>query len=307
MDKAQPIPTGHLWQRLCECSQSALSLGALHRIDNVERILNEGGIPFVLRIAKNLQRKNRVKCKEDVRGKNFNPFLPPEMELTVGAIGAHHLAVLNKFNVVEHHLLIVTRQFEPQEALLTPGDFSALCWSLREIDGLGFYNGGPVAGASQHHKHLQLIPLPLHKGQRGLPIEQVFPPQLSPHLARLNTLPFIHRIAALPAGLFDSPVNAATHCHQLYRDMLEVLHSPPHMQQGAAYQSAPYNLLLTRRWLMLVPRRQEHVEGISINAMGFAGSFFVKNIEEQKRLAAVGPLEVLCAASGDSKGEGDSG
>ena len=32
---------------------------------------------------------------------------------------------------------------------------------LAEFDGLGFYNGGETAGASQPHKHLQIVPLPL--------------------------------------------------------------------------------------------------------------------------------------------------
>jgi len=307
MDMTPPIPTGQLWQWLCKRTESALAHGALHHIASEAQLLTEGGIPFVLRVAKNLQRKQQDKYREDVRDQNFNPFLPPERALTVGTIGDHHLAVLNKFNVVPHHLLIVTRQFEPQEALLSSSDFTALCWSLREIDGLGFYNGGTIAGASQRHKHLQLIPLPLQQGQDSLPIEQAFPPRLSPHITCLDRLPFSHRIAALPPGLFGSPANAASHCHHLYCEMLAALHIAPRMQQGIAYQSAPYNLLLTRRWLMLVPRRQEHVEGISINAMGFAGSFFVKNVEEQKRLAAAGPLEVLCAASGNSITRGGTG
>ena len=43
-------------------------------------------------------------------------------------------------------------------------DFDALARGLAAIDGLAFYNGGTVAGASQPHKHLQLVPVPLGVG-----------------------------------------------------------------------------------------------------------------------------------------------
>jgi ATP adenylyltransferase len=297
MDKAQPIPDGALWQWLCQRSRSALDHGALQQIDTREQIIVDGGIPFVVRVAQNLRRKAEDRQINDARRPDFNPFLPPEAELTVGTIGAEHVAVLNKFNVVEHHLLIVTRRFVPQEALLTPADFEALCWSLREIDGLGFYNGGTVAGASQRHKHLQLIPLPLTPGQRGLPIEQVLPLAQPQQPCRLDSLPFPHRIATLPANLFDSPDAAADHCQHVYREMLEQLRMSPVIQERIDCQSAPYNLLLTRRWLMLVPRTCEHFESISINAMGFAGSLFVRNTEELKRIEAVRPLHVLQSVS----------
>ncbi len=80
------------------------------------------------------------------------------------------MAILNKFNVVDNHLLIVTREFEQQRSLLTLRDFEALWRCLNEYDSLGFYNGGPEAGASQPHKHLQLVPLPLAPQGPPVPI-----------------------------------------------------------------------------------------------------------------------------------------
>jgi len=151
MAKYLSLPRGSLWKSLCERTETALVAGALQHIDTREKIVCDNGVPFVVRIARNLQRKIEDKRLNDVRRPDFNPFLPPEDALTVGAIGDKHLAVLNKYNVVEHHLLIVTRHFESQEAILTLSDFEALCWSLQEIDGFGFYNGGTIAGASQRH------------------------------------------------------------------------------------------------------------------------------------------------------------
>jgi ATP adenylyltransferase len=70
------------------------------------------------------------------------------------------------------------------------------------------------------------------------------------------------------------------------------------MQGQVECHSAPYNLLLTRRWMMLVPRTREHFEEISINAMGFAGSLFVRNEKELLRVKEVGPLHMLGSVSG---------
>src|SRR5690606_23263081 len=98
-------------------------------------------------------------------------FARPDPDLTVSADSATHLALLNKYPVLPHHLLLVTRRSVPQEALLDDDDFAALAGALAEIDGLAFYNGGAVAGASQPRKHLQLVPLPLEPGGPPVPIE----------------------------------------------------------------------------------------------------------------------------------------
>jgi ATP adenylyltransferase len=292
------IARGELQRRLEQAVDSALAEGALYRIESRSEIVSDGGIPFAVRVAVNLQRKAEEETRRRLEQKPCDPFAPPEPPLTVGAIGAEHIAVLNKYNVVENHLLLVTRHYESQEALLTQADFEALCWCLREIDGLGFYNGGTVAGASQHHKHLQLIPRSLSPGEEELPVERLLPDSLPTQPGRLEGLPFAHRIAPLPLHLFDTPASAAVHCHLLYRRILQALQITPLMQGQVECHSAPYNLLLTRRWMMLVPRTREQFEEISINAMGFAGSLFVRNEKELLRVKEVGPLHILGSVSG---------
>ena len=90
-------------------------------------------------------------------------------------VSGTHVAILNKFNVVDRHLLIVTREFEEQRSLLTPRDFEAWWRCLGEYESIGFYNGGAEAGASQPHKHLQLVPLPLAPLGPAVPIEPLLP------------------------------------------------------------------------------------------------------------------------------------
>jgi len=62
-------------------------------------------------------------------------------------------------------------------------------------------------------------------------------------------------------------------------------------------QRGPYNLLVTRRWMLLVPRTQEHFGSISVNALGFAGSLFARDATETDALRAAGPMSALKAVA----------
>lgn len=56
-------------------------------------------------------------------------------------------------------------------------------------------------------------------------------------------------------------------------------------------------LLVTRAWMLLVPRSRERFESVSINALGYAGSLFVKNDAELARIRDKGPMGVLSAVA----------
>ena len=62
---------------------------------------------------------------------------------------------------------------------------------------------------------------------------------------------------------------------------------------GETRQLTPYNLLATQAWMLLVPRSRECVEGLSVNALGFAGSLFVRSEAQLRLVEARGPLEIL--------------
>jgi ATP adenylyltransferase len=58
-------------------------------------------------------------------------------------------------------------------------------------------------------------------------------------------------------------------------------------------QPGPYNLLVTREWMLLLPRSKESFRTISVNSLGFAGSLFVRNERELDTLRALGPMTLL--------------
>ncbi len=266
-----------------QVTASALASGALEPIATDHAIISDAGVDFRVRILRRqLVRKQQARQQQAA---DFNPFLPYDPDLFVGDISASHVCLLNKFNVLERHLLIVTRTFEDQEELLTSADFHALASCLSAIDGLAFYNAGVIAGASQAHKHLQLV-APLTAPPLRVPMESLLEPPL-PTIAETSTVAgfdFTHRLAALTFDP-DCPEQAAVTMTARYRTMLAELgcHRPP----------APYNLLVTRDWMLMVPRSREHFGPTSINALGFAGSLFVRHQAELAAIRARGPMSML--------------
>ena len=226
---------------------------------------------FVVRVAAALA------AKASAPRPRADPLGDYEPELYVDEVGPAHYALLNKFPVLPDHLLIVTRAAEAQDRLLNAGDFAALAAVMDGLDGLGFYNGGRDAGASQGRKHLQLVPLPLAA-------EVASPVPLEPMITS-GALPFRHAFAPL-ADLGE--------IHARYRELLARCGISALADDR---QSAPYNMLATRRWMLVVPRRREHAEGISINALGFAGSLFVRSDEELERVRRSGPMNMLRAVT----------
>jgi ATP adenylyltransferase len=267
-----------LWDKIRTTQERALKSGSLQPIATTYQIVEQDGIDFLVRILTNLKRKETATQQQS---KDFNPFLPYDQELFITNIGEHHVCLLNKFNVVDDHLLIVTREFEEQESWLTSQDFVALQSILLAIDGLAFYNGGKIAGASQRHKHLQLVPLPLIPEGTKVPIATAISAAIfAGDIGHLPCFPFLHGLIKIE--LPTDPQNLLAS----YLTLLKYLHILP--QDARAY-----NLLVTREWMLVVPRSQESYQSISINSLGFAGALLVKNEIELNFVKKYGPVNIL--------------
>jgi ATP adenylyltransferase len=150
--------------------------------------------------------------------------------------------LLNKFNALDHHLVIATRSFEPQEMLLTREDCAALLICLTEVDGL------------------------------GSPFSQAYTPMDPAWIAPMrdgasSLLASYHSSLAAPSGRFVHKGDT-----------------------GSIASVAPYNLLMTRQLLLLVPRSEECFKGTSINALGFAGVLLRRNKAQLAMLRTRGPM-----------------
>lgn len=267
----------------------ARDLGALLEIETEHESLIDAGIPFRVRWIASLATKDaaRVRAAGEKRP-GFNPFLPPQPELFIADFGTQHRIVLNKYPVIKGHLLIVTRHFEAQTAALTTADFCALAGCLKQLGGLGFYNGGPEAGASQPHKHLQWIPSTPDGASLGRFTDSLSAsPLLEP--IRRPDLPWQH--AFVRHALAAAPT-AAQHLGQAFALACKAT--------GLAARDGimpPYNLLADREWLLLVPRSREQHQGISINSLGYAGSLFVRRPDQIKLVRQLGALRLLASVA----------
>ncbi len=285
-----------LWEGIVHATKHALSTGALVPIRTDQTFIEDGGMRFSIRVLAALQRKDEAKKKQaagSLAGNTTNPFLPPEKDLLVGDISKTHLAVLNKYNVVEHHLLIVTREFEDQDMLLTPADCEALWNCMLEYDSLAFYNGGRAAGASQQHKHLQLVPLPLTQEGPSVPIEPLLENASAHRVGTVPGLPFRHSFVRLNRDRMSIPPEASQMLFNLYAELLQSSGLAVPNPDRLVRQSMPYCFLATRDWMLLVPRSCEHFEDISLNSLAFAGSFFVRDEKQLARLRNSGPMQAL--------------
>ena len=262
--------TGLLARARCVAAQ-ALETGALVPLQTRTESAPDQGVPFRLSTRVS-QRPVLTEMPKSGTGKN--PFLPYDPALCVSELGETHICLLNKYPVLDQHLLVVTRGFEEQERLLDRADLNMAAMLIQTCGGLVFYNGGEKAGASQRHRHLQWVPIPLAEGETHLPMQSA-----------LSRLPFTH-------GRIDFQTESRT--EEIVEGYYTLLR---HLALDGAngWQAQPYNLLLTREWVMLIPRREECWEGISVNALGYAGSLFAPNDAARMRIREVGGMTILRA------------
>ncbi len=294
----QALAPGSLRRRVVMQTRRAQQLGALHAIATSSEYVVDRGVRFLVRMLGDVARKDAARRAQMQTAAHAagdaDPFLPPEQALVVGSVSDTHLCVLNKFSVVRDHLLIVTRAFEHQQTLLTLADFEALWRCMAEYPSLGFYNAGVIAGASQPHKHLQLVPLPL--ASRGPPVPMA--PLLDGGGAAtapvaVPGLPYAHLLAQVAGFSRNAVRHVAEATHTQYLAMIDATDLLEAKDADGVPLTAPYNLLVTRRWMLLVPRSAEAFGGISVNALGFAGAMLVRDPGQMGLLRRHGPMRVL--------------
>ena len=230
-----------------------------------------------------------------------DPFSPdaiaaePRLVVRPAVFGDYAL-VLNKYPVLGNHALLVTRAFSPQDWRLNKRDLDALHRSATAAGALGFYNSDGVAGASQLHRHFQLVPT--DGFDAALPPEARTGGGAVPVQAAIDALgrepgwrwsgrapfrPVVRRLAAF-AGIAHGVVllprratfgidfqtdgdfsDGLTRSYAVLLADLGLLDAPP------------YNLLLGESWMLVVARRARTGAGVDVNALGYAGCLLARD------------------------------
>jgi ATP adenylyltransferase len=272
----------HLWERALICTEHAMRSGAIVPLaTTLEDLPGEDGTTFELRHLAGATPKHLQQA-----GPKPNPFRPWDQRLEVEQIGDDHVVILNKYPVQIGHMLLITRDWAPQNGWLNASDWSALTSVDRNTTGLWFFNSNPNAGASQPHRHLQL--LPRHEGERACPRDDWFF-QFCFNNDDQNPLRKFIRVERLIE--FNPSVLQAT-----YQQLCESLSLGTPSNDPLPLFA--YNLLLTRSWMAVIRRSREGVHGFSVNALGFAGCLLSTDDSSLSWLKKAGPDELLRAVIG---------
>ena len=292
----------HFWSKALERSEQARKSGALIPLSTTSVALSGPGAErFELR-----QLNAALPKHHKHEGPKPNPFRPWDPQLEVERIDLHHVLILNKYPVERGHMLLITQNWASQIHWLTIDDWRSLVLVDRDSSGLWFFNSGPQAGASQPHRHLQL--LPRHPGECICPrlswfMERLHQPSASTGREELID-PLFNNCAIADRPLSSDADEEANLLHGLYRSLaLRLGLGGQFSQQPPAI---PYNLLLTRSWMALIKRSQEHVKGFSVNALGFAGYLLATDRSDLAWLQSHGGEELLRQVVPDFRGSTDA-
>jgi ATP adenylyltransferase len=275
------------WLRRAEAvSAEALAEGALVPLQT--RVHDLPALhPFVVREL--LSRSPRHLRPE---GPKPNPFLPWDQPLEVDRFGGSHVLLLNKYPVQANHLLVITQQWQPQGGWIATEDWAAVARVGADFGGLWFFNSGATAGASQPHRHLQV--LPRQAGESSCPLAPLLRSQLA---GAAPPWPWAYRLSPRwdAAGGRDLP--------ELYRRhaLALGLGSPA----AEAMPRHPYNLLVDDDWFLGVRRVREHGAGFSVNGLGFAGYLLSTERSDRDWLERQGGWALLAAVAAAGEGQVD--
>jgi ATP adenylyltransferase len=208
----------------------------------------------------------------------------PDMCITT--VNRTHYLVMNKFPVFRPMLLLLTvdsyrRQHEPLALDDMEAGWSAIC-GLKE-EHYVFFNCGVLAGSSREHKHLQVVPAPgRHEGYderfKWFPDDDE---QTGPGFVH-----YLQRFDELPGNRLEGG-------NQLLEIYLRLLQQTREALDLSADVPCPHNFVLTRRWLVVIPRRAKEFHGITANSAGMMGSVYIWTQEQLDAWKRIGPMNVL--------------
>lgn len=212
----------------------------------------------------------------------FNPFLPPDPGCFIQCIEPQHNLLFNKYSLTPLHMLLTTQEYASQDEPLERSDFEAAFNTLQLLqaeaereDWLFFYNNGPMSGASQPHRHLQLIPTI----GTGVPLV---------HTLDTFAASFPCQFRRFEAGDSVDGAGIVDRWYQAYDRMLTAL------QYEKAVSSM--NVLFTSRWMLLVKRSRASLRDRpewKPNSLIFAGFLLAKSDEEIELIRSVGPMQIV--------------
>ncbi|EGG15763.1 pleckstrin domain-containing protein [Cavenderia fasciculata] len=340
-----------LWEMIQKVSERATRIGAIEKIESHPVFIKESNVNFMLSVAGalakrpfNFDKSSSTSCStspspspcinnnQNNQNNNDNnnnnntilqkkkqfidPFLPCDKDLLVCDLFGTHNLVLNKFNVSNHHCIIATTDYQDQIEPLNRNDFKAIWECVDKCDMLCFFNCGAQSGASQPHKHVQLLRTPYFENEQNLkcPIESVIKKHLKGPdvIVNVDSLGFHSAAVQLDKSKLSDDSSSldqrAQYFESNYIDLLNHLKLVVHdnnnnnnnkddnddtIQKKYNTGGNSYNFIMTNEWMFVVPRKCYQSNGISINSVGFTGSILVRSEREMETIKQHGIVNIL--------------
>ena len=267
------------WDKALIKSKIAFKSNGLFPLSTLDITSNiYDGDDFIIRELDISKFKNK-----DLIGPKSNPFEPWEKILEIDSIGKNHHIILNKYPVQLGHILLITNTWKSQSDWLEKNDWEAIKEVNNDTTGLWFFNSGPLAGASQPHRHFQLLRRDIN--EINCPREKWF--------LNFNNNPDLHKkfLSNIIIKKFSKSSLSNENIYEAYLELSERLGIGNPKKDKIPKQ--PYNILLTNKWMVLIKRKTDNLAGISINALGFAGYILVTKRSNISYLKKYGPENLL--------------
>tara|TARA_B100000579_G_scaffold370166_1_gene332046 strand:+ start:68 stop:904 length:837 start_codon:yes stop_codon:yes gene_type:complete len=274
------VKSESIWSNALEISRQAVKCGAVIPLNTVKYKSSEEYSDFELRFLKSPIPNYLIEY-----GPKRNPFIPWDSRLEIQPVNAKHTLILNKYPVQLGHMLLITNIWKPQNGWLNEDDFEAIIDVDNDTTGLWFFNSSKEAGASQPHRHFQL--LPRHYDDRVCPRYEWFCSLLN-NKNNLNS-EISHCVSIRPRN--KKNYSSSNDLFKSYKSMtnemnigeIDIINQP----------LKPYNLIITTEWIALIIRKTDRSNGFNINALGFAGYFLGTKRSDVDTLIKFGPEKIL--------------
>ena len=270
-----------LWKKSLKLTKLAILNGSLKPIETSLDKVENGIESFEIRTLKNYKEIGITKI-----GPKQNPFSPWEPALEISKINDSHVLILNKYPVELGHMLLITNKWKPQNGWIGYEDWEAINKVDFDTNGLWFFNSCKQAGASQPHRHFQL--LRRNDKQNVCPRYRYFENRISGIKIEDDIL---HENAfVIKRNRKDFKTSYVELIDLYYKLCTKGKLGNPYKDEKPLL---PYNLLITNDWISLITRKIDFACGFNINALGFAGYFLAKSKTKSKWLKENGSSELL--------------
>lgn len=177
------------------------------------------------------------------------------------------------------------KQYEPLDEQDLAAAWTVLTAAVGGGDYVVFFNCGQDGGCSRLHKHMQLIPTPAHSFAAFLDTEGG---------GKEPNVPFrwfYRRFGSqnvTPAQLMNAYTDLLEQATKVGQGLSE------HAGASPPEAACPHNLVFTKRWMVLLPRRRAGVnKEAGANSIGMLGVIAVATRNEVNTWIRLGPTNTL--------------